>query len=131
MSQGNLARIDTAGMIASSVCAVHCVVSPVLVAVMSLYGLRAGVNEDAEWVLAGGSLMLGAASLLPSYLRLHRRTIALAIFASGTAVMLLGRIIVPLSAIEAVLVAVGGLMMAAGHVTNRWLCRTCPRCLDR
>jgi hypothetical protein len=123
-----VARIDRAGIIASSVCAVHCVVSPLLPVVMSLHGLRASLNQNAEWVFVGVSFALGSASLLPSYVHLHRRAAALVLFTSGAALMLAGRLLIPFEDIEALLVVIGALAMLAAHGANRWLCRTCPQC---
>lgn len=115
-------------MIASAVCAIHCIVSPILLVVISVYGLRARLNEDVEWLLVGVSMMLGTVGLLPSYRRIHRQTTALTAFGCGSALILLGKLIVPPGDIETVLVIIGALMIAAAHATNRFLCRTCPQC---
>jgi hypothetical protein len=128
MTDQLLGRIDKAGMIASAVCAIHCIISPILLVVISFYSLRAGLNQDAEWLFVGVSIMLGTVGLLPSYLRVHRQTTALGVFACGSALILLGKLVVPLGDIEAVLVIMGALMIAAAHATNRFLCRTCPQC---
>jgi inner membrane protein involved in colicin E2 resistance len=128
MTDQLLGRIDKAGMIASTVCAVHCIVSPTLLVVISIHRLRSHLNEEAEWLFVGVSLALGTASLLPSYVRVHRRSTALVVFLAGVTTILFGRLLVPAGDIEAVLVVIGASMIIAAHATNRFLCRTCPRC---
>jgi hypothetical protein len=128
MTKQLISRIDKAGMIASLVCAVHCILSPSLMVAIQLHGVGQALSEDAEWLFVGVSIMLGMLSFLPSYIRFHRRSSALTTFAVGAGIIFLGRLIAPFGHVEAVLVVMGALMIAVAHIINRLLCRSCPRC---
>jgi hypothetical protein len=127
MTDQVLGRIDKAGMIASSLCAMHCVVSPIVLVVLSMHGLRSHLNQEAEWLFVGVSLTLGIVGLSSSCISIHRRTTALVVFGAGAALIFLGRLLLSSGDLEPVLAVVGALMMAAAHATNRFLCKTCPR----
>src|ERR1043165_4899482 len=124
MTEQLLGRIDKAGMIASTMCAMHCIVSPIVLVVMSVHGLRSYLNQEAEWLLVGVSITLGLVGLLSSYLCIHRRRTALTLFAAAVALIFFGRTFLS-EDIEPLLVVVGALMISFAHATNRFLCRTC------
>lgn len=123
------ARLDAAGMMASTMCALHCAAMPLAVTLLPLAGLGFLASEAVEWGLLGVSALLGIGSLCLGY-RLHRSRRALAVLACGLALLLAGR------AAErrewdswgVALVVSGGLAVAVAHGINRHLCRTCDRC---
>ncbi len=117
-------RLDRIGIIASCACAVHCAVMPALLGVLPLLGLS--VLADAEWMLIVASLLIGAASLLPSYFRHHRRATPLLMFAVGLALIVAGRIAFEESVrLETLCVVCGALLVAAAHFVNRRFCQAC------
>jgi hypothetical protein len=96
---------------------------------LPLIGLSVLADERIEWALLGSSLVLGSLSLIPDYLRHHRRAKPIAIFALGFALVLAARlwfeeelkIGTPMAVIGA-----GSILMA--YWINRSLCRTCQSC---
>jgi hypothetical protein len=122
-------RLDRAGMTASSLCAIHCLLMPLVVALLPIAGIRWLASEQAEWVMVGISVMIGLASLLPSYIRHHRRKAALIVFIMGVLFILIGRtLFAGAEQVEPFLVIYGALAVAASHVINKWLCHTCSSC---
>ena len=121
--------LDQAGTIASLTCAVHCAIMPLAITLLPLLGLTFLADERLEWGLLGLSGLIGVSSLCLGF-REHRRRIALAVLAVGLSLLTLGRISEEHQwGHGAVLVVVlGGMTIAASHLMNRHLCRTCRRC---
>lgn len=113
------ARLDQAGMVASSLCALHCLAMPLAVGVLPLLGLGFLADEQTEWTLIAITLLLGLISLLPGYLRRHRRWQPLAMFVFGAGMILAARLLFEESeAVELIGVASGGICLTAAHAMN-------------
>jgi len=102
---------------------------PLVVGLLPLVGLGFLAHATVEWGLIGLSAFLGVTSLCLGY-RQHRSRRALAVLGIGLALLVLGRILeewrvgwygVPI-------LVLGGLTIAAAHLFNRHLCRTCYAC---
>ena len=119
-------RIDTAGAAAAATCGLHCLVVPPLLAVMPMTSFQMIADPRVEWSLLAISVMLGAVSLVPAFLRCHRCPGALVWFAAG-AVLLLGTraVFTEDSAARAWLLAGGGLCVFLSHRFNARLCCPC------
>lgn len=123
--------LDRVGLIASSACAVHCMLMPFVVGLLPLLGLGALANERTEWLLVIAALCVGLVSLLPSYFRQHRRVRALALFASGLGLIFTARLLAEEKAhIEVPVVVAGACLIAAAHFVNLKLCRSCRSCVE-
>ncbi len=118
--------LDRIGIVASCACAVHCAVMPALLGVLPLLGLGVLADERTEWTLIAVSFLIGAASLLPSYFRHHRRATPLLLFAAGLTFIVAGRIVFEDSVrLETSCVVCGALLIASSHFVNRRLCQAC------
>ncbi len=121
--------IDGTGAVFSWICAVHCVAVPLIVSFLPFAWLSVLDNEIVEYVLVGTSLLIAAASLLPSYIRDHRKIRSIAIFAFGIGLIFLAdRLFEENLAGKAVMLALGALTISLAHVLNRKLCRECTAC---
>lgn len=122
-------RLDRIGMAASSACAVHCILMPLVVAIFPVAGMRLFASEPTEWALVGITVTIGLTSLLPSYVRHHRRKAALLVFIAGVLLILIGRILFAgAEQVEPLMVIYGAMAIAASHGINKWLCRACSGC---
>ena len=125
------ARSDRAGIIISSVCLVHCVAGPALLAFAGLASLIR-ISEKFESVFVLGSAVMGATALVTAYRGRHRRRSCLAIFGAGLLVLLVRRHIGEVAGIvESVITLVGASMMITAHILNIRYSRTCACCQDR
>jgi hypothetical protein len=120
------ARLDQAGMLASSLCALHCMAMPIVVGVLPLLGLSFLADEQTEWTLIAVAFLLGLSSLLPGYWRRHRRWEPLAMFALGAGLIMTVRLLFEESqAVELIGVALGGLCLMTAHALNLRYSRFC------
>jgi membrane-bound ClpP family serine protease len=79
-------RLSTWASWVIGACAVHCVVTPLLVGVLPLIGLAFFASEWFEWGMWGVAAVLGTAGLGLSFLKVHRDAIPVAVFGVGLAV---------------------------------------------
>jgi hypothetical protein len=72
LPRGPLGILDTFGTVASLLCAVHCAVTPMAMALLPLVGLEFLGAEATEYTLVGLSSVVGSVSLVPkqAYARL-------------------------------------------------------------
>jgi len=122
-------RLDVGGAAASLMCALHCALLPLVVTLLPLVGLSFLAGEAVEWILLALSAALGISSLCLGY-REHRSRRALSVLAIGLALLAVGRMIehLELSSIGVPLLVAGGLIVAASHALNHFLCRNCGVC---
>lgn len=123
--------LDRIGVVASCACAVHCAFMPFIIGLLPLFGLGVFADERTEWAFVSISLIVGLASLLPSYIKNHKTAGPLGLFAMGLALIFIARLSLgdALSA-EIPFVIGGALIIAASHLLNRRLCRACVVCHD-
>jgi hypothetical protein len=120
----NTSRLDHIGMTASTLCAVHCAVVPVLFTSLPLLGLGFLANARVEWGMIVLALAIGTYSIGLAYLRVHKRPTPLYLLIAGFAIILLGHAFVT-GWPEVIIVPVGGLLIAAAHFVNYKYTETC------
>lgn len=120
------ARLDQVGMIASSFCALHCLLMPLVVGLLPLFGRSFLADEQTEWTLIGVALFVGLCSLIPGFWFHHRKLQPLLVFAIGVALILLVRLLlVEFRYLELFGVVTGGVLLASAHALNLRYCRQC------
>ncbi len=117
---------DLAGFSVSFLCAIHCAALPLLVTVTTFAGLTLLQNQILEACIIGVSAVLGMMSLLPGYLRKHRKMNALLWLAIGFLLIGLGRSVAT-PVWEPLVVPAGALAIAFAHYANWKLCRHCEK----
>jgi len=118
--------LDGVGIVLSTACAVHCVLTPLLVVSASQGVLHWLASEQVESAFLTLALTTALVALGCGW-RQHRRLESIGLFAVAAAMVSAGRTLVSDQA-ERVLVVGGGLMVALAHVVNASLCRCCTRC---
>jgi MerC mercury resistance protein len=113
--------LDKAGMWTSALCAVHCMIVPMLVSVSSFSSLAFLNDERIENVVLVMGAIISAWSIAPSYFRLHRRAMPGIILLLGFFLVGLSRFMI--NANESVLTSSGAALIAAAHFFNYRLCK--------
>jgi hypothetical protein len=111
----------------STLCAIHCALTPMMATLLPVVGLGILAGERAEFVLLALSVSLGITGLYLGY-RVHRSRRALFTLAVGLCLLASGRVAEgwECERIGMTLIVGGGLVVAASHLLNRRLCRS-PR----
>jgi len=115
--QKTSSRLDNIGITASTLCAIHCAVVPVLFTSLPLLGLGFLANAWVEWGMIIFALMIGVYSIGLSYLRTHRQPLPLFLLITGFVIIMLGHAFQKGWA-EVVIVPAGGLLIAIAHFVN-------------
>ena len=119
MLKGNQrADMDRIGMIASTLCAIHCAVVPILLTSLPLIGLGFLANRWFEWGMIVFALVVGIGSLAYSFFNTHRRVTPLILFLVGFIYVVGGHLWLH-GWKEAVVVPLGGLSIVTAHFINR------------
>jgi hypothetical protein len=122
------ARIDLVGACVSLACAVHCLTVPFLVTVLPLAGVGVLLGGSLEILFIVASVVLATCSLCWGFRR-HRRWRVFVVLGAALTMIAVGRFLAS-QPYELVFVFTGAMVLAAGHLLNRYLCMTCVVCED-
>jgi hypothetical protein len=127
-----LPAIDRLGVVSSTLCAIHCLITPLALALLPFAGLQIAQGESVERSFVVAGLVLGSLSLVPSFRRLHGRLLPLLLFLAGAILWVIARLgPASESAMEMPTMIAGSLAVVTAHLANRRLCRACRTCADR
>lgn len=104
----------------SSVCALHCLVMPLVMTSASIGAFALLASEDAEAALLSMTTLMAISVLGWSFAH-HRRPAPLGLFTLGMALIVAGRILVTEIA-DTPLVVAGSLMFTVAHLLNSRAC---------
>jgi hypothetical protein len=113
--------LDRTGMWTSALCAVHCIVVPALISMSAFSSLAFLHNEYMENVVLAISATIAASSLIPSYIKHHRKGLPIVILLFGFCLMGMSRLLVELD--ESVMTSLGAALVAVAHLLNFRYCK--------
>lgn len=119
-------KADRFGACVSLVCAVHCMALPFVITTLPLLGIGFLAHHWFEIAMLVFSVTLACASLCWGS-RIHGQRRILLLPALALMLFISGHLI-PTGIEESALVTLGALCIAAGHLLNRRLCRSCHHC---
>lgn len=124
--------LDTLGVTASWICAVHCLALPLFITLLPFVGLSFLLSETTEFVLIGISAFIAAASFLPAYFRQHGRLRPALLAITGIGLIILTHLWFEENlTLKIIFLAAGAIFLTAAHFFNRRLCRACEICQHR
>ncbi|PSL49541.1 MerC mercury resistance protein [Chitinophaga niastensis] len=118
-------NLDTLGIGASLICAVHCALLPLLLTVLPLLGSHMLENEKLEYGLLSLSFLIGCVALGRGYFRRHRRMVPLLLFAVGFALLMTGHFLYAAGWWPPVIIAIGAAIITGAHMLNLRKCKQC------
>jgi hypothetical protein len=121
--------LDRAGIVASSLCAIHCAVFALL-PMVSVVATGFVVDPWVERLLVAVAVGLGLASLLSSFAFAHRDLRPLAVLAAGLAALAARALVGEHSRAEAVCSIFAACLLVSAHVLNLRLTSCCDRCVN-
>ena len=114
--KGN-SKLDNVGMTASVLCAIHCAIVTLLITVLPLVGLGFLANPLVEWSMIIFALFIGIYAIGLSYVHTHHKPLPVLLLIGGFVIIIIGHLFVS-GWHEALVVPVGGLMIATAHFFN-------------
>ncbi len=121
-----LSRMDRVGASLSLACAIQCMAVPVPLSLLPLSGFRPLMEDTVETLFVIASVGLAVASHCWGF-RIHKKRRGFLIMAAAIVMILAGRSLAD-GPYEIGLVVCGALLLTAGHLVNRHLCRACLTC---
>jgi uncharacterized membrane protein YfcA len=121
---------DRAGVLASALCFVHCLVTPVLFSLSAVSAHFLPSEERTHRTLAILITLLGAAAILTGYRR-HKHPSILVLMAAGLTLIFAGAFLGDRLAShwqEVAITLAGSCLMIAAHRRNHTFCQRCIRC---
>lgn len=120
----NLLRQTRWGIWLSGLCAVHCILMPVLMVSLPLIGIKLFENHFIEITLVVISFAVAMSAVINSYLKVHRNLNIVLITLCGFALIVVAHIISSETA-EIIMSAAGSLLIVTGLIKNQSLIKTC------
>jgi len=120
-------NLDKIGVTLSVACAIHCLLMPVLVIVMSVGVVSWLVDEQTELIILGVAGVIAGLSLWRGC-RMHRRLSLWLIFIASAVLIVAGHLTGFSTPVSVHLHVAGGLCLAGTQLINLWLCKQCPAC---
>ncbi len=104
-------------MTASTICALHCAIVPILLTFLPLAGIGFLAHPLFEIAMIVIALALGVSSIFISYFRTHRKALPMLLLVIGFALIVLGHLYLK-GWLEIIIVPLGGLTIALAHFVN-------------
>lgn len=115
--------LDTLGIIASTICMVHCLALPVVLVAMPTVTARLMESDYTHFVLAGAVTAFCLLAIVPGYLRHNHKTV-LGLMIAGLSLVLTATFFLHplgLEGLEMPLISLGNILVVIAHVCNRRL----------
>jgi len=131
-AQSSLSKInwDAIGMSASTLCVIHCVLLPFVLAFAPTLAHFVPGNEVVHRILAYLLAAVGLIAFWNGY-KVHRRRVVLLLLAIGILAITVGAYadsLLPNHTWEVLITVAGSLFLIVAHSLNRTLCRSCRVC---
>jgi ABC-type microcin C transport system permease subunit YejB len=120
----NLMKQGKLGIWLSGLCAIHCLLTPILVVALPVAGVRLFESHITEYILFSAGFIFSASTTLNSYFKIHRNAIILLTTFSGFALIVAAHFSSSLF-IETTLSVAGSLLVIYGLYKNQSLIKTC------
>jgi MerC mercury resistance protein len=123
-------RADRWGIIASTACFIHCIVTPVVLSMSAVSAHYVPSDENVHRALALVVATIGGFAIVTGYRR-HRRARVLMLMICGLLLIFLAAFwgdLLPSHGVEVVATMIGSCFMIAAHFINHTFCKNCDRC---
>jgi len=120
--------LDRIGITAASLCALHCILLPVLLPALPLLGLSFLADHAWEHVFLIMTAILGSIALFSGFRKYHKRLYPFYLLFLGVAIYWIKHDFS--ESLQPVFIVVGASLIVAAHVINLKLCNSCKQCAD-
>ena len=120
--------LDRIGITATSLCALHCILLPILLPALPLLGVSFLADHAWEHVFLLMTGVLGSVALFSGFKRYHRRFYPFYLLFLGIVVYWIKHDFS--ESIQPLFIIIGALLIVAAHVVNIKLCNSCKQCTE-
>jgi uncharacterized membrane protein YfcA len=123
---------DRLGIIASALCFVHCILTPVVLSLSAVWAHYLPLEERFHRALAVLVAAIGCFAIINGY-RKHRRLRVLLLMSTGLSFIFAGAYLgdrLPSHIAEIAVTMTGSSLMITAHLINHTFCKNCQRCND-
>ena len=120
--------LDRIGITATSLCALHCILLPVLLPALPLLGLSFLADHSWEHVFLIFTAILGSVALFSGFKRYHRKLYPFYLLFLGVGIYWIKHDFSP--DLEVYFIVIGASLIVAAHFINLKLCNSCKECSD-
>ena len=122
----NNSKLDRLGVWITSLCALHCLLLPILLPLAPLIASSFVAEAWFERVILSASILIGFAALFIGFHKYHRQLYPIYSLVLGALIYwnkhMFGE------AYEPITIAVGAFLIIAAHLANLRLCKQCKKC---
>jgi uncharacterized membrane protein YfcA len=125
-------RADRLGIIASALCFVHCIMTPVVLSLSAVWAHYLPSEEGFHRVLAMIVAAVGCFAIVNGY-RKHRHFRVLSLMSGGLLFIFAGAYLgdrLPSHIAEVAVTMTGSSLMITAHLINHTFCKNCRRCSE-
>jgi MerC mercury resistance protein len=115
--------LDRTGVLASGLCAIHCVALPFLLSASIFSSWTFLRDEKLENIFLISSALIAVCSLVPSCITHHKRSMPLVILVCGLVSIVISRFMVDTG--EVAFASLGASLVATAHFLNYRYCKNC------
>jgi len=120
--------LDRIGITATSLCALHCILLPVLLPALPLLGLSFLADHEWEHVFLLVTALLGTVALFSGFKKYHRKIYPFYLLFLGIFIYWIKHDFS--EDIQAYFIVIGASLIVAAHLINLKLCNSCKKCTD-
>ncbi|WP_076417324.1 MerC domain-containing protein [Colwellia sp. UCD-KL20] len=120
--------LDRIGITATSLCALHCILLPVLLPTLPLLGLSFLADHTWEHIFLIMTAILGSFALFSGFKKYHKRLYPFYLLFLGVAIYWIKHDFS--EELEPYFIILGASLIVAAHVINLKLCNSCKQCAD-
>jgi len=118
--------LDRIGITATSLCALHCILLPVILPALPLLGLGFLADHTWEHVFLVMTAVLGSFALFSGFKKYHKRLYPFYLLFLGVFIYWIKHDFS--EALEPYFIILGASLIVAAHVINIKLCNSCKQC---
>jgi len=120
--------LDRIGITATSLCALHCILLPVLLPALPLLGLSFLADHAWEHVFLLITALLGTVALFSGFKKYHRKIYPFYLLFLGVFIYWIKHDFS--EEIQPYFIVIGASLIVAAHLINLKLCNSCKQCTD-
>ncbi len=118
--------LDRIGISAASLCALHCILLPVLLPALPLLGLSFLADHRWEHAFLILSAVIGCTALLSGFKQYHRKLYPIYLLLLGIAIY--WQVHEFSEQVQPYIIVLGASLIAGAHFINIKLCNSCKKC---